>query len=155
VSKSVPPAVEKHDALFRVLAQKSIACLKIKAASQPPATSTRTQPSRPKSIQRQPPTPPTDISQFNDKVSHDTARRRRRRLLVGTGGKARPGGASTNKYSKQTSHQTYSTRRNHTNEISGPVLLKHDTNDLSRPTDHEFTTLIIARSMLPCTIEFS
>jgi hypothetical protein len=89
----VPPAVEKHDALFRVLAQKSIACLKFKAASQPPATSTRTQPFRPKSIRRQPPAPSTDISQFNDKVSHDTARRRRKRLLVGAGGKARPGGA--------------------------------------------------------------
>ena len=155
MSKSVPPAVEKHDALFRVLAQKSIACLKIKAASQPPATSTRTQPSRqsrynanhqlPRPISLNSTTRYLTILPGDDEDDCWWALEEKRDREEHT----------TNKYSKQTSHQTYSTRRNHTNEISGPVLLKHDTKDLSRPTDHEFTTLIIARSMLPCTIEFS
>jgi hypothetical protein len=62
---------------------------------------------------------------------------------------------TTTELSKRTSHQINDTRRKHTNETSDPVLLKHDSEHLFRLFDHEFMTLLIAQSMLPCTIEFS
>ena len=142
-----------RNALFRVLAWKSCAPENQGASpNQPPSTTT--QPSDHNRYDVNHHAPATNIAPFNDKVSRNTARRQRQ-LLVGAGGIARPGGIYETDHSKRASHKTSDLRRKHTNEISGPVLLKHDTNDFPGPSDHEFTTLIIARSMLSCTIGFS
>jgi hypothetical protein len=112
---------------------------------QPPST-TSDQPSRQQSIRPPPEILSIELLLTNKKVSSDTERPAIQLLVWGCWEEKRDRRRKTRTGPTNRHQLHYTTPRNPTND---PVLFKNDTHDILQTYDHEFTSLIIARSMLP------